>query len=306
MKKIVFWILLSVFCHTLCFAETEKELFENGVILFKQGQYQDAVDKFSALIEIAPGNADAYKNRGVCYMKQDRYDLAIADFEKAKELFPELKGLYSNLGVAWYYRKEYEKAIQNYDIEIEMAPDNYIAHFNRALCLAELHRDKDALDALARTLDLKPDFYWALCYRGDLLARSGDVENAVESYENAIQKDPKNSYAKEKLAVLRGNNKGKEPPESKNSQPAAHKSPDETLSLQAGAFLNRPNADKTKTKLVQNGFDADILILKDSKGRDWYLVRSGSYSSTDEAKKAAAAIKEKTGMEPAIRPSGNW
>jgi len=181
LKKIIILVLLSVFCHGFCFAETEKELFDAGVLLFKQSQYPEAINKFSRLIEIAPGNPDAYKNRGVCYMKQEKYDAAISDFEKARELFPELKGLYSNLGVAWYYKKEYEKAIQQHDIEIGMNPENFIAHFNRALCLVELQRDKEALDALDKALDLKPDFYWALCYRGDLLARTGEIEKAIES-----------------------------------------------------------------------------------------------------------------------------
>ncbi len=306
MKKIILLILLSLFCHTSCFAETEKELFDNGVLFFKQGRYQDAVEKFSSLIKIAPGNADAYKNRGVCYMKQEKFDLAIADFEKAKELFPELKGLYSNLGVAWYYKKEYEKAIQNYDIEIEMAPDNYVAHFNRALCLAELRRDKEALEALTKTLDLQPDFYWALCYKGDLLARGGDIAKAAESYQTAIQKDPNNAYAKDKLASLKGKNKENIASKTKDTTPRIQAGQAGALSLQAGAFLNQPNADKIKTKLVENGFDAVILNLKDTKGRDWYLVRSGSYSSFGEAKKAALSLKEKLGLEPAIRPANDW
>jgi len=306
LKKNILFILLAVFCHTLCFANQEKELFDDGVLLFKQDRYQEAIDKFSGLIEIAPGNPDAYKNRGVCYMKLEKYDPAIADFEKAKELFPELKGLYSNLGVAWYYKKEYEKAVKNYDIEIEMAPDNYIAHFNRALCLTELRRDKDALDSLSRTLSLKPDFYWALCYKGDLLARSGDIAKAVESYETALQKDHDNDYAKDKLASLKEKNKTDQIPEPRNNPPVIQASTNTGLSLQSGAFISRPNADKMKTKLIESGIDAGILIVKDSKGRDWYLVRSGSYASLDEAKKAVVVLKEKTGLEPVIRPAGNW
>jgi tetratricopeptide (TPR) repeat protein len=306
LKKIIILVLLSVFCHGFCFAETEKELFDTGVLFFKQGQYPEAIDKFSRLIEIAPGNPDAYKNRGVCYMKQEKYDAAISDFEKARELFPELKGLYSNLGVAWYYKKEYEKAIQQHDIEIGMNPENFIAHFNRALCLVELQRDKDALNALDKALDLKPDFYWALCYRGDLLARTGEIEKAIESYKAAFQNDPENTYAKEKLALLKEDNKGMKPLESPQKPPAIPKNSGATLSLQAGAFLSRANADKVKTKMMENGFDADILILKDSKGRDWYLVRSGNYSSAEEAKKNAAAIKTKLGIVPAICPYGDW
>ncbi|MCP4671876.1 MAG: tetratricopeptide repeat protein, partial [Desulfobacula sp.] len=102
MKKNLILILMTLFFCTAVFAQTQKEIFDNGVLLFKQGQYQNAIDAFSQLIEIAPDHADAYKNRGVSYMKLQKFDLAIKDFEIAKELFPELKGLYSNLGVAWY------------------------------------------------------------------------------------------------------------------------------------------------------------------------------------------------------------
>ena len=70
MKKILILILLCCFFCTAVFAQTEKDIFNNGVLLFKKGQYQDAIDAFSKLIELAPDHADAYKNRGVSYMKQ--------------------------------------------------------------------------------------------------------------------------------------------------------------------------------------------------------------------------------------------
>ncbi|WP_304511748.1 tetratricopeptide repeat protein [Desulfobacula sp.] len=118
MKKIIFLILLSLSFHTPVFAETEEELFDKGVLLFKQDQTQEAINTFSKLIEIAPGNADAYKNRGVSYMKQKKFDLAIQDFEKAKELFPELKGLYSNLVFDSCRYTKLEKPCQSRDTAI--------------------------------------------------------------------------------------------------------------------------------------------------------------------------------------------
>lgn len=298
MKKAIILILLTLSFYTTIFSETGKELFDKGVLLFKQGQYQEAIDAFSKLIEIAPDNADAYKNRGVSYMKQEKFDLAIKDFQKAKELFPELKGLYSNLGVAWYYKKEYEKAIENYDNEIEMAPENHVAYFNRALCLSELNRNKEALEDLSKTLNLKPDFYWAICYKADLLAQQeGDENQAIETYEEAIRQDPKNSYAIDKLAQLK--QKIKEKPE-------ITKAPDSGYALQAGAFLNQANANKMKTRLIKNGFDSRVLILKDSRDRTWFLVRSGNYANHDEAKKASFTLKDKLGITPVIRSVGTW
>ena len=295
MKKILILILLAFSFYTTIFAETKKNIFDNGVLLFKQGQYQKAINAFSKLIKIDPDNADAYKNRGVSYMKQEKFDSAIKDFEKAKELFPELKGLYSNLGVAWYYKKNYKKAIENYDTEIEMAPENHVAYFNRALCLAELGKNKEALDDLSKTLTLKPNFYWAICYKADLLAQQQEDIRAIETYEEAIKQDPENTYATQKLAQL----KQKKKLEKKQN-------PSSMFTLQTGAFLNQANADKMKIRLLNNGFDSRIIILKDSRDRTWNLVRSGNYANQDEARKASLLLKKNLGINPIIRPVGTW
>jgi len=52
-KKPFFLILTFIFISTGIFAQTQKEIFDNGVLLFKKGQYQDAIDAFSKLIELA-------------------------------------------------------------------------------------------------------------------------------------------------------------------------------------------------------------------------------------------------------------
>ena len=315
MKKFLIAVILSLFCQNLCSAETQKDLFDNGVRQFKQGQYQGAVDTFSRLIEKAPSHADAYKNRGVAYMKLEQFDAAIADFERARELFPELRGLYSNLGVAWYYKKDYEKAIDNYNIEIEMDPGNSVAWFNRALCQAELGRDAEALKDLEKTLTLTPDFYWALCYKGDLLARTGETQKAVAAYESALGVETDNAYARDRLAEL-GRPSGKEniarpakkdrPKTDTTHKGEAAAGKDRSLTVQSGAFLGQANAERMKARLLENGFDARIMVLKDTKNRTWYLVRSGTYTNSDQARKALAAIQEKLGITPVVRPAGEW
>ena len=308
-KKISFLILTSLLLCTGIFAQTQEEIFDNGVLLFKKGQYQNAIDAFSKLIELAPGHADAYKNRGVSYMKQEKYDLAIKDFQMAKELFPELKGLYSNLGVAWYYKKEYKKAIESYDIEIEMAPENYIAYFNRALCLAELNKDDEAFEDLEKTLNLKPGFYWAICYKADLLAQKGNTAKAIETYKEAIKYDSQNDYAKDKLAKI-DKTTNFDAPQKKEPTPIKHikntNSQNSGYAIQTGAFLNKTNARKMKTKLINMGFDSRVFIIKDSKDKTWYLVRSGNYADKNEAQKDFALLTEKLGIRPVIRPAGGW
>ena len=321
MKKIIILILTSLFFCTGIFAQTQKEIFENGVGNFKKGQYQNAINAFSELIELAPDHADAFKNRGVSYMKQEKFDLAIKDFETAKKLFPELQGLYSNLGVAWYHKKEYAKAIKNYDLELEMAPGNHVAYFNRALCLAELDKSDQALEDLEKTLNLKPDFYWAICYKADLLAAKGNIIKAKEVYKEAIKYGSKNTYAKNKLERLDKTvekNKKLEPIKTATqlAKPVQIKKPQDTseektpqdsgFAIQTGAFLNQNNATRMKKQLIEMGFDARLLILKDSKGKTWYIVRTGKYASKNRAQKDYSLLKEKLGSQPITRPVGTW
>ena len=321
MKKILILILMSLFFCTGIFAQTQKEIFDNGVIFFKKGQYQNAIDAFSELIELAPNHADAFKNRGVSYMKQEKFDLAIKDFETAKKIFPELKGLYSNLGVAWYHKKEYAKAIKNYNLELEMGPENHVAYFNRALCLAELDKSDQALEDLEKTLNIKPDFYWAICYKADLLVEKGNIIKAKEIYKKAIKYGSKNTYAKNKLDRLNKTvekNKKLEPIETETqlTKPEQIKKPQETsedinsldsgFAIQTGAFLSQNNATRMKKQLIDMGFDARLLILKDSKGKTWYVVRSGKYASKNSAEKDYSLLKEKLGSQPVIRPFGTW
>lgn len=331
MKKTIksarlFFLFLLVFTATITYAQSEKELFDKGVLLFKKGAYVEAVDVFTELIEVAPEHADAFKNRGVSYMKLEKYDQAIKDFQKAKELFPELKGLYSNLGVAWYYKKSYEKAIENYDIELEMAPDNYIAYFNRALCLAELDKHDRALEDLDKTLEIKPDFYWAICYKADLLVIKGENTAARKLYEEAVQVNSQKRYARKKLAALKrimpeiSAQQPKNDPKSKQTkkQPqdlvkkepvAVEKSTASQTSgfaIQSGAFMDKTNADRMKIKLNKLGFDTRVLSLEDSKEKTWYLIRTGRYTTKADAQKDFERIQKVVGSKPVIRPIGTW
>ncbi|MCP4671368.1 MAG: SPOR domain-containing protein, partial [Desulfobacula sp.] len=76
--------------------------------------------------------------------------------------------------------------------------------------------------------------------------------------------------------------------------------------IQTGAFLNQANAIRMKTKLVNMGFDSRVLILKDSKDKTWYLVRSGNYADKNNSQKDFSLLKEKLGSQPVIRPVGAW
>ena len=184
-------------------ASAEVDLFNEGAMHLKMNQVDAAIDAFTRVIQLNPDNARAYMNRGEAYIMAGQYNLAIRDFAKTQQLQPGLRGLYSNVGVVWYYRKDCAKAIEYYSREIEQHPDNHIAFFNRGLCHFELEAYDRALDDMVKTLDLKPDLYWAICYKGDIFEKTHNMEQAKTAYEVALALDPKAPYARNRLADLR-------------------------------------------------------------------------------------------------------
>ncbi|SMC60578.1 Tetratricopeptide repeat-containing protein [Desulfocicer vacuolatum DSM 3385] len=218
---VLFFLLIST-CNG--YSESGSTLFDNGIAEFQKGRYQDAVFWFTKLIEQEPFNAKAYKNRGVARLSLQSYDIgrggiddksnhsnslyneeyikALEDFNSALNLDPELEGIHSNMGVAWYYKGDYEKAIAEYGKEIEKHPENHSAFFNRAIAWVELKEYENALRDLQSVLMIKPDEYWAIAYQGDIYADTNNSELARKSYLAAMELNPENQYAREKLLSL--------------------------------------------------------------------------------------------------------
>jgi tetratricopeptide (TPR) repeat protein len=303
LKKILFVIVLALCCSSTAFPASERELFENGVNFLKQDKNQEAVDSFTALIEMAPQNPNAYKNRGVAHMKLNQYDAAINDFEQVKKILPDLKGLYSNLGVAWYYKKDYTRAIENYDKEISLSPDNHFAYFNRAICRAELKEYGASLKDINKTLELVPKFYLALCLKGDLHTNINQPQKAKQAYEQAILIEPDKVYAEEKLESLI-QRQGPMAETQKESSPASTiaSTLSENYELQTGAFQVQDNALLMQKKLEKNGYTARILEFKRPQNTTWYLVRTGVYSRPETAESFKEILKNNMGIDAIIRP----
>jgi tetratricopeptide (TPR) repeat protein len=338
------WILICFLTGSVLATEAleskERNLLETGIEFMKQDLYEAAIAAFSELIDLDNRNPDAYKNRGVAHMKLAQYDQAIRDFEKTLEITPGVKGIYSNLGVAWYYKSDYRKAIENYDREIILSPDSHYAYFNRAISWAELGEYGKSLNDIGQTLSLAPDFYPAYCLKGDLYLEMKDIGAARIAYEQAIEKDPEQEYARVQLDVINASpitvmevpspEAGVRQEEAASTPSmAAVKTSDQTESreqtkaaalpaekpvvenlggyeIQVGAFQVQENAQKQLDQLIRMGYDARILTLTRDGKTTWYLVRFGSYPGPKQSEQARAQFVKDTGMEAYVRPRNRF
>ncbi len=334
LKQKIIIILLCFLCLLCspCLAELPdtdqgRQLFQQGVLLLRQGRYPDAVNEFTKLITIMPDMAGAYKNRGAAYMKLGLYPLAIADFEKTLSLDKDATGLHSNLGVACFYQGEYQKAIDHYNQEIQRSPDSYFAYFNRSICWSNLGNLEKSLADVEKAIDMKPDLYEAVCFKGDLLVEMKQLHQAKSVYKQAMKLDSSQPYARERLAAIDGvkNSDSKIPALSpkapkkpgkrvksprKGTKKKKHKAPPipshtiQIYELQTGAYGKRENAKEICETLQDLGYSTRIGTQKMANNKIWYTVRTGKFLSYPEAKKEMERFRKKTGIKALVKKYG--
>jgi tetratricopeptide (TPR) repeat protein len=126
-----------------------------GIINYKNGNYDQAILYFTKVIEEVPDSSEAYGNRAVSYAEKGNTDQAIADFNRAIDLDPKNAHAYKYRGLTYYYMikigtwggKEFllPDSMENLD--------NAIQDFEMALRLTP--KDTDVKKALDHALKLK-------------------------------------------------------------------------------------------------------------------------------------------------------
>lgn len=134
------------------FGKSSEAWYKKGVDLYyKQGKFSDALACFDRVIEMDPGHAKAWKEKGICLKELGRYEVAIQCFDRALSLAPKeisthyLKGeALEKLGKTSGDLSLLEEAIRSFDRIIESDPDNINAWNYRGVCFKELRRYEEA------------------------------------------------------------------------------------------------------------------------------------------------------------------
>lgn len=100
------------------------------------------------------------------------------------------------------------------------------------------------------------------------------------------------------LAELRANQEQPPAPEEATEQPSESPPPQtgQPFTFQVGAFLVEANAAELAATLISRGYEAWMAAEKDPEGRLWHFVRVGRYQDKQEATSAAAAFRQREGV----------
>ena len=178
-----------------------------GVIHHDQGKLDAARDAFKRALEINASYTEAALNLAVTYNDLGEYEQAQRVYRGAiqrdaagsQTIDPFAKGkianLHADVALAYLDVDLPNEAVQEYRSAIRLCP-----HFaDIRVKLAEVYRQKGDIAAaryeLEETLRVRPDYVPARVALGVLMLITGQRQEAVRIWEDALQREPQNKAA---------------------------------------------------------------------------------------------------------------
>ncbi|MGH9350085.1 MAG: tetratricopeptide repeat protein [Vicinamibacterales bacterium] len=177
------------------------EAMEIAILLQRNGHLAAAGDVLRQVLEAFPDNARAVHYSGVLAHQQGRSDEALVFIERSLELQPDEPDWLSNLGVVLRELGRLDPAMEACRRAIRLAPNHANAHNNLGGVLRALKRDDEAEDAYRTAIALNPAHTDAYTNLGNLLAGQKRLRDAVECFCKVITLDPKHAEGRRLLAL---------------------------------------------------------------------------------------------------------
>lgn len=206
------------------------ERFENA------GQWDDAESVYREILKLDPRSIAALNRIGAIEVRRGRFASGIRYYRQALVFNPSEFATNLNLGIALVKKQDYGDAVPPLERAVEAEPENFQARevlagalvgrndFSRAVpqlekaldlnsrdvgtlyllerCYLETRQFSKALAAFERLDALDPDSPWMRILRGQAQDALGYYDKAIEEFENARQRAPRDATVRFSLGFM--------------------------------------------------------------------------------------------------------
>ena len=173
--------------------EPPNDQLQDLVRLYTRGQYQEALNEGSQLLEQFPKSIRLYNIVGAANNGLGRQKEAIEAYKKAISFNPDYAEAHHNLGNALKDSGRLMEAIEAYDKAIKINQNLADAHNNKGCILKDLGNLDKAIESFKKAILAKPDFAEALYNIGNSFKTQGNLDEAIKYYNAALSM--KSDYA---------------------------------------------------------------------------------------------------------------
>ncbi len=169
---------------------------------YKESNLAEAVKDFQSVLSTDPDNALAHARLGTAYFIQYRYskdhkllDLAKTETDRAISIDPDLAAPYVTLSRIASMQDQTQLATQQAKKALQLDARNAEALGALGEVYEAEGRDKDAIDAYQKAIDLAPDDWRWPVRIGNNQFHSGDSKDAVDQFQRGVDLAPDNAVA---------------------------------------------------------------------------------------------------------------
>ena len=162
-----------------------------GAEYYQNSDYENAISYFEKAMLAKPEDTTAYLYSGISAQSSGNYDVAEANYTKLLELGYKNEDIYNFLiNVNLTEKKNPEKALEYLQAAREAYPENNDFLKREIVILINEERSDEAENKLAEAIKADPDDPQLYYNRGYLFEQIGKNEEAVSSYQKALEIDP--------------------------------------------------------------------------------------------------------------------
>jgi tetratricopeptide (TPR) repeat protein len=148
------------------------------------GNHTQAINELQKLIDRFPDEKEAFHRMGVIYQSNLRQpDKAIVHFNKVIEIDPLFKVTYNQLAYCYNQIGDFEKSIWAINKYISLAPDEPNPYDSRAELYAYDGKLDQAIESYREALEKRPDFYLSLIKLGHMYLFKREYAKAESCYQ---------------------------------------------------------------------------------------------------------------------------
>ncbi len=149
------------------------------------------IEEASRAVELDPGDALAWNNRGCVRRTRRDFKGAIADFDRAIQLDPRAATYLTNRGRARADGGDHDGAVADCAVAIALDPGYSQAWNARGIAREAQGRLEEAIADYSAALDLAPRDIAYVANRARARDSKGDLHGAIDDYSRAIEIDPR-------------------------------------------------------------------------------------------------------------------
>jgi tetratricopeptide (TPR) repeat protein len=175
--------------------------YNAAVTLMKLGRTQEAIPYCKRAVALKPGWPEAHMQLGIALAKTGDNAGAEVALKKAVELEPALRRAHMELAAVYVQQTRWSDAAEQYRQGIELKSD-YDSLINLGSALVEAGRLSEAERYYREAIAMKPDAAISYCNLAVILAKQGNVTEATDLVNKALQVEPDNEQAQRYLRML--------------------------------------------------------------------------------------------------------